>query len=61
MEDKRANEGADDTEIASALIFPVRDREVYMRYFKAMGFTNATIFMILAASFAITLKFPGRL
>ena len=57
---KRASEGADDREIVPSLSSPVRDREVYMRYFRAMGFGNAAIFMLFAAAFAITLKFPGR-
>lgn len=38
---------------------PVSDRQVYLRYARAMGFKNAGIFLILIVGFAICLKFPG--
>ena len=39
----------------------VSDRQVYMRYARAMGWQNAGIFLFLMMAFAVCLKFPGML
>lgn len=40
---------------------PVSDKQVYLRYARAMGFRNAGIFLLLVIAFAVCLKMPGML
>lgn len=49
-----------DDESAPLATRPPRDRVVYMTYLHSMGWINATAFLLLGASFAVALKFPGN-
>lgn len=40
---------------------PVSDKQVYLRYARAMGFRNAGLFLFLVIAFAVCLKMPGML
>jgi hypothetical protein len=37
----------------------VSDRQVYIKYFKAMGLWNAFVFLLIVLAFAVCLKLPG--
>jgi hypothetical protein len=37
----------------------VSDRQVYLKYFRAMGFIHAGVFLALVLGFAVCLKLPG--
>lgn len=40
-------------------ITTVSDRQVYLKYFRAMGFIHAGVFLALVLRFAVCLKLPG--
>lgn len=39
----------------------ITDRTVYRTYLSTIGLLNLSVFVLLGAAFAFTLKFPGRL
>ncbi len=39
----------------------IGDRLVYLRYIRAMGYTNAIIFLLTGVVFAVTFMFPSKL
>ena len=47
-------------EVTPTAARPPQDRVVYMAYLRSMGWINAIAFLVLGASFAVALKFPGN-